>query len=181
MTSFSQAFVVTPEASLAKKLIAVTGFSVLLVLASLVKVPLFFTPVPVTLQTLVVLLAGACLGPVYGTLSVGLYLAYGFLGIPLFSGNTAGIAYLAGPTGGYLLGFLPAAGSVGVLRRAVPRPAFWLNYLIMLVGIGVIYACGGLWLSLGYGWSFKQIVLLGVWPFAGLDAVKAFLAAVVSR
>ncbi len=181
MTTFSQALVVTREASLARKLIAVTGFSVLLVLASLVKIPLFFTPVPVTLQPLIVLLAGAFLGPVYGAMSVGLYLTYGLLGAPLFAGNTAGVAYLAGPTGGYLLGFLAAAVCVGALRRAVPRPAFWLNYLIMLAGIGVIYACGGLWLSLGYGWSFRQVVLLGVWPFVGLDAVKAFLAAVASR
>ncbi len=181
MTSFSQAFVVTQEASLAKKFVAVTGFSVLLVLASFVKIPLFFTPVPVTLQTLIVLLAGACLGPVYGVLSVGFYLACGLLGMPLFAGNAAGIAYLAGPTGGYLLGFLLAAVCVGGLRRAVPRPAFWLNYLIMLAGIGVIYACGGLWLSVGYGWSVKQVVLLGLWPFVGLDLVKAFMAAVISR
>jgi len=181
MTTFVHSFVVTPGTSLAKRFMAVVTFSVLLALASLVKVPLFFTPVPLTLQTFVVLLAGAFLGPVYGGLGVGLYLAYGLLGVPLFAGNTAGIAYLAGPTGGYLLGFLAAAVCVGALRRAAPRPAFWRNYLIMLAGIGVIYACGGLWLSLGYGWGLKQVMVLGVWPFVGLDVVKAFLAAVLSR
>jgi biotin transport system substrate-specific component len=181
MTTFAKALVVTREASLAKKCIMVTGFSVLLALAALVKIPLFFTPVPVTLQTFVVLAAGAFLGPVYGAMSVGLYLAYGLLGVPLFAGNAAGIAYCAGPTGGYLLGFLAAAACVGSLRRAVPRPAFAVNYLIMLAGIGVIYACGGLWLSLGYGWSAKQIILGGIGPFVGLDLIKAFMAAVVSR
>jgi len=181
MSTFSQALVLTRGASWTRKLFAVVSFSVLLALASLVKIPLFFTPVPVTLQTLVVLLAGACLGPVYGAFSVGLYLAYGLLGVPLFAGSAAGAAYLAGPTGGYLLGFLLAAVCVGALRRAVPKPVFGLNYLVMLAGIGVIYACGGLWLCVGYGWNLKQIALWGIWPFVGLDTVKAFLAAVLSR
>ncbi|MGE5279909.1 MAG: biotin transporter BioY [Deltaproteobacteria bacterium] len=181
MSILAKSITLTREASVTRKFLAVTGFSALLVVASLVKIPLFFTPVPVTLQTFVVLLAGACLGPVYGAMSVGLYLAYGLLGAPLFAGATGGLVYLAGPTGGYLMGFLPAAVLVGFARQRLSRPAFWMNYLVMLSGIAVIYTCGGLWLSCGYGWDLRQVVLLGIGPFIGVDLVKAFLAAVLSR
>jgi len=181
MTSLVKTLVLTREASVARKFLAVTCFSALLVVASLVKVPLFFTPVPVTLQTFVVLLAGACLGPVYGAMSVGLYLTYGALGAPFFAGTTAGTAYLAGPTGGYLLGFLPAVGLVGFLRQRLSHPAIWAKTLVMLAGVAVIYTCGGLWLTLGFGWNVQQVLLLGVGPFIGVDLVKAFMAAVASR
>jgi biotin transport system substrate-specific component len=182
MSTLVNVLVLTRGASVARKFLAVVGFAMLLVAASLAKIPLFFTPVPVTLQTCVVLLAGACLGPVYGAMSVGLYLLYGLCGAPFFSGSTAGIAAFAGPTGGYLLGFLPAAALVGLLRsRRRGHPAFGLDYLVMLAGIAVIYACGGLWLSVGYGWDLQRVVALGVVPFVGFDLVKAYLAAVVSR
>src|SRR3989344_6465707 len=78
------------------------------------KIPLPFTPVPITLQTLMVLLSGAMLGPYYGTLSMIIYLILGVIGLPVFAGGSSGVAALFGPTGGYLFSYPVAAFVVGL-------------------------------------------------------------------
>jgi len=147
--------------------------SALLTLSAKVQVP--FSPVPMTMQTLVVLLLGMALGPRLGTAAVLLYLAEGAAGLPVFAGTPAkgiGIAYMLGPTGGYLLGFAFAAALAGwiVERR---RDGAGLA-LAVIGGMVVIYAPGALWLAGFVGMA--QAISLGIVPFLLGDLLKAALA-----
>ena len=138
-------------------------------------IPLPFTPVPITGQTLAVLLTGAVLGRTRGVLSMALYLLWGILGLPVFAGGTGGIVRLVGPTGGYLLGFVFAAGATGWLAqrgwdRRVPTAL-----LAMAAGNVVIYLFGLPWLAAFVG--PERAASLGLVPFIPGDVVKLFLAA----
>src|SRR5512132_4009477 len=106
-----------PRRRAALGLLPAVGASLAIALAAQVAVPLPFTPVPLTLQTLAVLLASAALGMRRGALAVALYLAEGLAGLPVFASFSSGPAPFLGPTGGYLVGFLPAAAIVGALAE----------------------------------------------------------------
>jgi biotin transport system substrate-specific component len=145
-------------------------FGLAIGLSSLVAVPLPFTPVPLTLQTMTVLLAGLLLGSRLGALSVLAYIGQGLVGMPVFANGAWGLARLAGPTGGYLVGFVFAAALVGLLaergwdRRAATTVA------AMVLGNAVIYGLGVLWLA-----SFVPLqaaLLQGAAPFLAGDALK---------
>ena len=148
----------------------VAGFSLVIALGAQVAIPLPFTPVPVTLQTLAVLLAGCLLGSGRGALAVIAYLGEGFAGLPVFSGGTAGISHLLGPTGGYLLGFVAAAFVVGMFaERGAARSR--LGTLVMLiVGNVVLYVPGVIWLGVYTG--MDRAVSLGFLPFVIGDLLK---------
>jgi biotin transport system substrate-specific component len=148
----------------------VAGFSLVIALGAQAAIPLPFTPVPVTLQTLAVLLAGCLLGSTRGTLAVAAYIVEGLAGLPVFAGGTAGISHLLGPTGGYLVGFLAAAFVTGLLaERGVARR--WFGALVVLVaGNIVIYIPGVIWLGAYTGMA--KAVALGFVPFAVGDALK---------
>src|SRR3989338_9411909 len=88
------------------------------------KIPLPFTPVPITLQTLMVLLSGAVLGPYYGAVSMGIYLALGAIGLPVFAGGGSGIGSLLGPTGGYLFSYFIAAFAIGKILQLRKSPKY---------------------------------------------------------
>ena len=145
-----------------------------LALALSAKVQVAFYPVPMTLQTLVVLALGAAYGARLATATVSLYLAEGFLGLPVFAGALAGPGYMAGPTGGYLAGFLAAAALIGfVVDHGWDRS--WPRLLAaMALGHAVIFAFGFSWLAVlvGPGKAFA----LGVAPFAAATVVKTLLA-----
>lgn len=149
--------------------------AVLVALFAQIRIPLPFTPVPITGQTFAVLLVGAALGGRRGAASLALYLLGGGIGLPVFAGGAAGLARLAGPTGGYLVGFLPAALLVGRLaERGLDRR--WLSALpLFLAGQAVIYAAGVAWLATFLGW--QEALMGGLWPFVALDLVKVALAA----
>ena len=147
--------------------------SALLTLSAKVQVP--FYPVPMTMQTLVVLLVGMAFGARLGVATVALYLAEGAAGLPVFAGTPEkgiGLAYMMGPTGGYLLGFVHAAAIAGwmVERR---RDAAGLA-LAVVAGSIAIYGPGVLWLArfVGAGRALE----LGLVPFLGGDLLKAGLA-----
>lgn len=148
----------------------VAGFSILLALSAQVAIPLPFTPVPLTLQTLMVLATGALLGSKRGAATVLAYLAEGVAGFPVFSLGRSGVAHLVGPTGGYLIGFVAAAFLVGALcERGWDRK--WLSAVAALfIGDVAIFACGVLWLGVVTG--FSQAVVLGALPFAAADVAK---------
>lgn len=158
-----------------KTVVTVVAASLLIVLGAQVQVRLPFSPVPVTLQTFAVLLAGALLGSRRGALAVLAYLAQGLMGLPVFAGWRGGVAHLLGPTGGYLLGFVAAAFVTGVLFErgwgAKPISAF----LALLAGNAVIYALGLPWLALYVGAG--RAVALGLAPFVIGDAAKIVCAA----
>lgn len=135
-----------------------------------------FSPVPITGQTLAVLLIGMVYGSRLGALTLLAYLAEGALGLPFFAGGLGGAAVLAGPTGGYLLGFVVAAWLVGLLaeRGADRRPL--TTMLAFIAGNLVIYLFGVSWLSSYLG--LPQALQAGVLPFLLGDALKVLLAGI---
>src|SRR5262245_16814261 len=129
---------------------AVIGFGALTALAAYARVPLPFTPVPLTLQLLPVLLAGVFLAPARGAARQALLIAAGSAGAPVFAGGGFGAAHIVGPTGGYLIGFAAAAWLVGiVVRRFRPGPAGILA--AMIGGAAAVHLFGVLRLALFLG------------------------------
>src|SRR6478672_12012226 len=160
-------------------LFGVIGFAAAVAAASQVAIPLPWTPVPVTLQPMLVILAGMMLGPVAGATSMVLYLAAGAAGLPVFTPIGApGIARLFGPTGGYLLAYPAAAFVAGTLASRLG--SLQGRWLAAIAGIAVIYLGGIAQLAVISG-SIGRAIQLGVTPFAALDVIKAFVAAMISR
>ena len=165
----------TPSAatSAATKAALVVFGSLLLAVSAQFKIPLY--PVPVTGQTLVVLLIGMTYGPRLGGVTIAAYLLEGALGLPVFAGGAAGVAVLMGPTAGYLFGFLLAATAMGYLaERGIGRTVV-STIVAMVIGNCVIYLCGALWLANFIG--FGQAIAAGVLPFLYGDALKLVVAA----
>lgn len=149
----------------------VLGASLFIAALAQITVPLPFTPVPFTLQTLGLYLVASVLGPKRGAMAVAAYLAEGCAGLPVFSAGSFGAAALAGPTGGYLLGFVPAAFVAGAAAER--------GRLISVLAFGgaavTLYAAGVMQLS----FFVPKTVLFtaGLWPFVPGEAVKVLLAA----
>ncbi len=150
--------------------------SLLIALSAQVSLILPFSPVPVTLQTLAVLLSAALLGKHRGLAAVSLYLFQGAAGLPVFAGGKAGLAVLLGPTGGYLLGFAAAAFTVGYLIDYGWDQSFLKAVLALLIGSAVIYLSGLAWLTEFVG--IERILHLGLYPFLIGDLLKLTAAAV---
>lgn len=169
----SLALAVRPQAGLGYHLALVVGGSLLVALAAQVEIPMW--PVPVTMQTFAVLLVGGLLGSRLGAMSLLLYLAEGALGLPVFAGGAGSMLHFAGPTAGYLFGFVAAAFVVGWLcergwSRKVETAVF-----AMLLGTAAIYLFGLPWLAQFTGWD--KVLQLGLLPFIPGDVLKAILAA----
>lgn len=167
------ALVVLPG-SLAWKVVLVLAGSALIALAAQVRIPLPFSPVPVTGQTFAVLLVAAALGRL-GVASVIAYLTEGAIGLPVFAGGAAGLSYIGGPTGGYLVGFVLAALIVGAAAERRWDRRLVTSLLVMLLGEIAIYACGVAWLA-----RFPLPVSpwqAGLIPFIPGDLFKMVLAA----
>ena len=157
---------------------AVFGGALLLALCAQVRIPLPFTPVPITGQTFAVLLLPVMLGGWRGPAAVAAYLAQGALGLPFFAGGAAGAAVLAGPTGGYLLGFLLAAVVIAVLAGHSRGSRLRLA-LAMVAGNLVIYLCGVPWLARFVEGGLGAAVMLGMTPFLVGDAIKLIAALIL--
>ncbi len=155
--------------------LAIIGVA-LLILSSKIKIP--FYPVPVTMQTFIVLALGIVYGWKLGTSTILLYLAAGVMGIPVFAGTGAGFAYLAGPTGGYLIGFVIAAAVTGYLAEKGWDRKIVLTFIAMLIGNIIIYIPGLIWLANVLGWD-KPILEWGLYPFIVGDLTKIVLAMLV--
>jgi len=154
--------------------VLVVVFSAFVALTAQVSLPLL--PVPLTLQTLGVLFTGAVLGSKRGTLALLLYVAEGAIGLPVFAGGFSGIGVLIGPTGGYLVGFIVAAGIVGLLaERGWDRRLIWAA-LAMVVGNLVIYAFGVAWLTVIVG-DLRTALIQGMLIFIIGDLIKIVVAA----
>ena len=143
------------------------------------KIQVPFWPVPVTMQTFVVLTIGMAFGWRLGTAAVLLYLAQGAFGLPVFAGTPEkgiGLAYMAGPTGGYLVGFVLAAGVVGWLAEKKWDRNVFTAAAAFLIGNAVLYVPGLIWLGFVLGWD-KPVLEFGLYPFLPGDALKLVLAA----
>lgn len=160
------------------KALGVGIFVLLTALGAFIRVPLFFTPVPLTLQTFFVLLSGAVLGKKYGFATQLLYLSLGIMGIPLFSGANFGLAAILGPTGGYLTSFVVVAFVLGFVLQS--SKVNYLQLIFIFVSASMfILTCGCLWLAIFLGYSFKSAFVLGFAPFVVGDIIKSILAATI--
>jgi biotin transport system substrate-specific component len=157
---------------MAKAFLIVVG-SLLLAVSAQIKIP--FYPVPVTGQTLVVLLIGMTYGPRLGGATVAVYLLQGAMGLPVFAGAAVGLAALVGPTGGYLAGFLVAAVVMGFLAERGMGRSVSSTVIAMVIGNAVIYAMGVLWLTSFIG--MEKALTLGMAKFLYGDALKLVIAA----
>ena len=146
--------------------------SVLLTISSKIKIP--FYPVPMTMQTFMVLFLGISFGYKIGVATVMLYLLEGILGLPVFSNSPEkgiGIVYFVGPTMGYLIGFVFASFLAGFLKY---NSNFFLIFIKLLLSTSIIYILGVLWLGNLIGWD-KPILQLGVFPFLLAELFKILL------
>lgn len=144
-----------------------------------VALPYPLSPVPITLQTMGVYLAGLLLGPVWGALALVLYVLAGVAGAPVFAGMTGGFGVIAGPNGGYLMSFPIAAAIIGTLvhRRVEPRRLdripIALQVAALAVGLAIVYAIGSLWLAFVTDQSLLTAVIQGGVVFIPGDTIKA--------
>jgi len=178
MTLFAQLDVFKPQTRTQARLIdasLVLGASIFIALMAQLAVYLPFSPVPVTGQTLAVLMVGALLGRKRGALAVLAYLAEGIGGMPVFAGGQAGATWLLGPTGGYLTGFVAAAFAVGWLAEHGWDRRVFSAVAAMLIGNAAIYLTGLPWLAHYVGAS--NALAAGLYPFLPGDAAKIALAA----
>ena len=173
-----ETFVPTSSPIMRNVVLALTG-SLLLALSSKIQIP--FVPVPLTLQTMVVLVLGMAFGFKLATATLVLYLLEGALGLPIFAGTPAkglGLAYMMGPTGGYLLGFVLAASVCGWLAERGWDRNVVSTALAMLIGNVLIYVPGLLWLGTVVGWD-KPVLQWGLTPFLLGDLTKLVAAALL--
>jgi len=190
------------QSKILKSLFAIILGSVILIVSAKIKVP--FYPVPMTMQTFVVILIGVTLGWKLGLATVFVYLFEGMIGLPVFAGTPEkglGVAYLMGPTGGYLFGFLVATYIAGsfkydncfdtqkfksakenlsfflAFRSAITLP--YKNFIKLIFSVSFIYIFGLLWLGLLIGWD-KPIFKLGAYPFLLAELFKILILAYVA-
>lgn len=154
--------------------LVVTGAALTAVLAQ-VAVPLY--PVPITGQTLAVLLVGATLGAARGALSLALYAVLGIVGLPVFSDYASGVHVVLGPTGGYIVGFIVSAALVGWLSERAWERQILKALATFAAGTLVVFAVGLPWLAIALGLDLWQTLEAGLFPFLIGGAVKALIAA----
>lgn len=177
------------ELSIPKKLALALGMAMLTGLLAQARIQLPWSPVPVTGQTFAVLLAGVLLGRWWGGISLAIYGGLGMAGVPWFQGLNGGLGYLAGPTGGYIAGFILAALFLGHLTDKYIRSRSFLSMLglMLFANFILIYVPGllqlGLWLNLvkGEPATLTSLLAMGAIPFMAGDITKAVLAAVIAR
>jgi biotin transport system substrate-specific component len=153
-------------------IVLIVGGSLLIALSAQIAIGF---PVPITAQTFAVLMIAALLGTRRGVACVLAYLAEGAAGLPVFAQAKGGLAAFAGPTGGYLVGFVVAAFVVGLLAEKGWDRRFWTTILAMVIGNIIIYAFGLTWLSILTG--PRAAAAGGLYPFIPGDILKILLAA----
>ena len=152
--------------------------SILLAISAKVKIP--FYPVPMTMQTFVVLFLGVSFGYKIGLATIGLYLVEGIIGLPVFSNSPergVGLVYFTGPTMGYLIGFLSACFVASFVKK---NENYFLIFLKLILSVSTIYILGILWLGTIIGWD-KPILSLGVYPFLLAEIFKILLLTLLSK
>jgi len=158
-----------------RTMIRASLFTALMILGAYIRIPV--GPVPVTLSSFFVLMAGVILGSGWGTASVAVYLLIGAIGLPVFTAG-GGLALFAGPTGGYLLGFLPAAFLAGFIRERA-KPSLGITVTALIAGTIIIYSAGIPILKLVLDVNWGKALGIGVYPFLPGDGIKIAAGAAV--
>jgi biotin transport system substrate-specific component len=172
--------------TLKNSLLLTFTFTILTGISAQIKIPLAFTPVPITLQTFIVLIAGVILKKNYAALSQILYIILGVSGINWFSGSKGGIGVLAGPTGGYIIGFVFAAYFIAYIREKYNNNTNFITNLILMftAGILIVFGLGLLqlfiWFKIAKGdfLSFTALLNMGFTPFIIGEAIKISIATI---
>lgn len=174
-----EAFQWRNELSVSKKVALAVGMACLTGLLAQVRIPLGFTPVPITGQNVGVLASGIMLGPWFGALSMLLYIAIGACGVPWFQGGEGGIQYLIhSPTLGYLFAFVVVAFLIGRLtEKYLPLRGFWGQLWLMSTAMIIILGLGASYLAFTLHTTFDETMVMGVLPFLIGDMLKALLIA----
>ena len=152
--------------------------TILLTISAKIKIP--FYPVPMTMQTFVVLFLGISFGYKIGLATVGLYLLEGIIGFPVFSNSPEkgiGLIYFTGPTMGYLIGFLAAAFISGYMNY---KTSFIVVFAKLIVSVSIIYVLGIVWLGILIGWD-KPLFEIGVFPFLLAELFKISILAILAN
>ena len=168
------ALAVRPQAGLSYQLLLIVAGSLFVALSAQIEIPMW--PIPITMQTLAVLLVGGVLGSRLGALSLLAYLFEGAIGLPVFAGGGGSLAYFAGPTTGYLIGFVVAAFVVGWFCERGWDRKVGTAVFVMLIGTATIYLFGLPWLAQFTG--IEKVLQLGFFPFIPGDILKALVAAI---
>lgn len=178
-----------PRAGLAARFAAATVCAALTGVSAHIAFHLWYTPVPITLQVLVVILSGLMLGRRWGAFSQIQYLAMGLMGMPVFAGGIAGPAAFAGPRGGYLLGFVAGAYLAGLVFEKLRERTSAASWIAGAAGISGIYLCGASWLAVWIGLAtgkglqscLHDAWVMGIAPFIGVDIIKSAIAAGIAK
>jgi biotin transport system substrate-specific component len=153
-------------------------FGALTAVGAYIMIPL--PPVPITMQTLFVNLAGALLGGTLGALSQVVYILLGIIGLPVFAGGKAGAGVLLGPTGGYLIGFVAGAYVIGKLTGIRKKPGFIWLVCSMAIGIALVYLLGIIQLMIVAKLDFNKAIAVGLLPPLPGDILKIIIAALIT-
>ncbi len=137
-------------------------------------------PVPIVLQNMFVYLAGLLIGSRWGLASVGVYLLAGACGLPVFAGGLGGFGRIVGPTGGYLIGYLPTVYIIGKISARTQQRVI-TDVLAMICGTVVLYACGVTWLKIVTGMTLAKALAAGAFPFLAGDALKIAAATAIAK
>lgn len=156
--------------------LAALFFIISISLGAFVRIPLPFTPVPLTLQTFFVLLSAAILGIRLGLFTLLAYIFLGFTGVPVFTGASMGLLYLVGPTAGYIAGFVLAAIVIGGLIKYAKENLFLTIGIFFLANL-LLLLCGVIWLKVSLHLNWIKSFSIGFIPFLPGDITKAALAA----
>jgi len=166
------------QTQIIKSLLIILLGSIVLAISSKVKIP--FYPVPMTMQTFVVLLIGMSFGYKIGLATIGLYLIEGIAGLPVFSNSPergVGLIYFTGPTMGYLIGFFSACFLASLIKT---DDNYFIIFIKLILSVSTIYILGVLWLGTLIGWD-KPIIQLGVVPFLLAEVFKIALLTILAK
>lgn len=167
----------SPAAIAAARIGAVVAVALFMAAAAAVKYPIPGSPVPATLQTLVVLAAGVLLGPWLGSASMALYLAVGAVGLPVFASG-GGVQTISGATGGYLIAFALVQPILGRIVSAERRSILRV-FAAIVIAQAFIFACGLMWLKIAGNLTWADTLQMGFWPFVPADALLKTVGALI--
>jgi len=154
-------------------------FAALISIGAFIAVPVPGSPVPIVMQNMFIMLAALVLGPWWALLSTVIYLLFGLLGMPVFSGGSGGIAKLLGPTGGYLFGYIPAVILMGFISATGGKRTL-TNVLACVMGMAVVYLFGVLRLKSVLQADWGRALTAGFYPFIPGDLIKIALASILA-